>query len=223
MSRANLSARELRLLTAYLDGELPAGEAARVAQRVANDPAWQEAYAHMRAVKQGLRALPRERAPRAFTLRAADAAARRPARARWGYRWASAAALMLLLLVFAGDFLSHHMLLAATSAPPQALSAAPVEQPAAASAKAAEAAVGAGTPTPSARGEAFGPARAEENALDATTSAPAATPTPTPTMPSTPSAATAPAPPSPSPWGWRLVEGVLACLTVVLAFLGWRR
>ncbi len=218
MSRANLSARDLRLLTAYLDGELPPREAARVAQRVADDPAWQEAYAAMQAVKQGLHTLPRQRAPRAFTLRAGDVVTQRPWGTRRVYRWASAAALMLLFLVFAGDFLSHTMLLGATAAPPpRALSAAPVEQPAAESAKAAGAAVGMATPTLSPQPRALAPAHVEENALEPVT----ATPTPTPTPFPVPSAA--PSAPTPSPWGWRLVEGALACLAVVLAFLGWRR
>ncbi len=216
MSRKALSSRDLRLLTAYLDGELPPRQAARVARRVADDPAWQEAYAAMQAVKQGLRDLPRQRAPRAFTLRAADVAPQRSRRAGWAYRWASAAALMLLLLVFAGDFFAHNMLLGASSAPPpRALSAAPMEQPAADSAKAAGAAVGAATPTLLPQQRAWGPARAEENALEAATATPTARPTP-------PVAAVPPAP-APSPWGWRLVEGLLALLAAAFAFLGWRR
>ncbi len=214
MSHANLSARELRLLTAYLDGELPPGQAARVAQRVAADPAWQEAYAAMLAVKQGLRDLPRHRAPRAFTLPAAAATRQRIGGLQRAYRWASAAALLLLLFVFAGDFLTHHMLLSAAPPPPQALSAAPApaERPAAESAKAAE---GAATPTAPPQPRAFALPR-EENALQAT---------PTPTIPPTPMTATAPLPPpaAPTPWGWRLAEGMLACLAVALAYLGWRR
>ncbi|GEM_PF-2720835 len=215
MPRRTLSDRDLRLLTAYLDGELPPGEARRVARRLAEDRAWGEAYAAMQAVKRGLHRLPREHAPRAFTLPAA-AAPRRPTPA---YRWASAAALLLLLLVFAGDFFTHNLALTAAPPPPNARSMqAPSGQPAAESAAVGEAEKPAAS-TARPRPLAVGPARSKEMTAAPPTPAPTATPTAasSPALPARPVAST------PSRLAWRLAEGLLAFLTAALAFWGRRR
>ena len=108
----------------------------------------------------------------------------------------------------------------AASAPLNAFSAAPAEEPLAA--EGAKAATGGEAPTasPIPRPLAVGPQRAAISPTATLT----ATPVPSPTAAASPSTAPpAPRLAAPTRWGWRLAEGVLAALAIVLGFLGWRR
>ncbi len=60
--------QDLDLLSAYLDGQLSASEAARLESRLRADPQLEATLAELRAARKLLRALPQRKAPRNFTL-----------------------------------------------------------------------------------------------------------------------------------------------------------
>lgn len=95
---------EWELLSAYLDGILPEGEQRRVRQLLDQRGDLRGGLAELRRTRQVLRAAPRRRAPRNFTLSPAMA---RSARPRWQFGWvpalsfSSALATLLLIVTFA--------------------------------------------------------------------------------------------------------------------------
>ncbi len=210
MTRAHLSDRALRLLAAYVDGELPPKERAEVARRVAQDPTWQAAYQAMRSAKMALAALPPAPRPRAFTLTRAEAWPQpRRSRGQWWYRLASVMVALLLVIWVAGDWLTSPRLAAAP--PPAMLAAEP-----AASNDTAAAAPAQADAQPEKRGQRPGVETAPLAPQAATATA---TPMPTPTPAPTP----APAPP-PLPFSAHaLLQALLLALALALGWLGWRR
>lgn len=92
-------------ISAYLDGTLPGRDRERLESRMAGDPALRAQVRQMRAIRQAMRRLPRRRAPRNFTLDAAQVGQIRPEPAWTPYpilRSATviAALLLAMLLVF---------------------------------------------------------------------------------------------------------------------------
>jgi len=72
-----LPPRDLERLSAYLDGDLDPREAARLHARLESEPELRLSLDDMRQVVTAVRGLEEVRAPRNFTLRAADAVRRR--------------------------------------------------------------------------------------------------------------------------------------------------
>ncbi len=100
-----LSPQNWQLLSAYLDGQISDREKALIEQRLQREPAWREGLETLRKTRSVLRAAPRRRAPRNFTLSPALA---QPPRAGWllpFFRFSSAFATLLVLLSFALQYL----------------------------------------------------------------------------------------------------------------------
>ena len=76
--RAQLSTRDYENLSAYLDGQLSSGEKARLEERMETNTELRSVYDEMSRTRALLRAAPRHRAPRNFTLTAAMVQARKP-------------------------------------------------------------------------------------------------------------------------------------------------
>jgi len=100
-----LSPQNWQLLSAYLDGQLSGREKALIEQQLQREPAWREGLETLRKTRAVLRAAPRRRAPRNFTL--SPALAQQP-RSGWllpFFRFSSAFATLLVLLSFALQYL----------------------------------------------------------------------------------------------------------------------
>jgi hypothetical protein len=92
-------------ISAYLDGALPDRDRERLERRMAGDPVLRAQVRQMRAIRQAMRRLPRQRAPRNFTLDPAQVGQIQPEPAWTPYpilRSATviAALLLAMLLVF---------------------------------------------------------------------------------------------------------------------------
>jgi len=68
MSKPALSAREFEKLSAYLDGQLSAREAALLEKKILSDEIYQETLADLRATRELLHSVPNKRVPHNFTL-----------------------------------------------------------------------------------------------------------------------------------------------------------
>ncbi|MEZ0395038.1 MAG: zf-HC2 domain-containing protein [Anaerolineales bacterium] len=100
--------RDLEQLSAYLDGQLPQAEAARLESRLAADPALAAALEELRQARAVLRRAPRRRAPRAFTLTPQMAGLKPPVpRAVPVFSWASALATLIFLCAFGGAWMGQ--------------------------------------------------------------------------------------------------------------------
>ncbi|MBN2388737.1 MAG: sigma-E factor negative regulatory protein [Anaerolineales bacterium] len=98
--------RDLDLLSAYLDGELPPAERTRLLTRIESDPALRAALDDLRQVRTVLRRTPQRRAPRNFTLSAKMARIRPPVpRLVPVLSWVSAVATLLFVCTFAANLL----------------------------------------------------------------------------------------------------------------------
>ncbi|MEN8243211.1 MAG: hypothetical protein ABFS17_14970 [Chloroflexota bacterium] len=105
----HLNNKELELISAYLDGQLPDSQMKQVRQRLSQDPAFKQAYQDLQATRRVLRSAPRIKRRRSFRL--TPEMVGKPIRA-WKLQRASSlmavAATVLLAVVFAGDmFLSR--------------------------------------------------------------------------------------------------------------------
>lgn len=225
----DLPREDLERLSAYLDGELPPREAARLEARLRQEPQLRRALEDLRATSRLLRELPTVRPPRSFTLTPEMVGARE--RRSWRFpalSFATALAAVAFACVLGLDLVARTAPMAAQApfavegvmeSPPEATVAA-LEAPAEAPAEeravepmaplAAEEAEVAGTPAP----EAGAPA---DQTLQAT-----ATPTPVPTLTPEPMPVerSAPAAPLRAPLtALRVAEVALALVTLILAFL----
>ncbi len=230
-----ISTRDWEALSAYLDDALPPRERERLAARLRNEPALQEALTSLKRTRSVLRAAPRLRAPRNFTL-TPEMAAPRPSLLDWlrpTMQWSSAIAAVLLMLVLAGQYLLSPLGAAPVAreapAPPQALSA-----PESAGQEAAEPVL----ETPVAEGKSAVPTAAVGQAADAFTmtlpmpaggqnlTAATAAPSPEATATPLPTATSPPPPPPPPEWPvvgfpWGAVEGVLAFIALAGGAAAW--
>jgi hypothetical protein len=123
-----LPLRDLETLSAYLDGELAAPEAARLEARLEAEPALKAALDELRATSQAVRSLPALRVPRNFTLtpQMAGIRPRRPAYPM--LRLAAALATIGFVLVSGLDVLSRGLALGA-GAPAPSFETARLAQP----------------------------------------------------------------------------------------------
>jgi anti-sigma factor RsiW len=129
--KTQIPTRDLIQLSAYLDGQLPSRQASRMAKRLDDEPELQSTLAELRRARGMLRAAPRLRASRNFTLTPAMVGqpVRGGDRFAPAYRLVSAVASLLLVLVVAGEFINTAMMRTADQAMPLM---AEVEQPGAA-------------------------------------------------------------------------------------------
>jgi hypothetical protein len=94
--------RDVELLSAYLDGELPQAESARLEARLNTDPQLRTVFEDLSQSRTLLRKLPARRAPRNFTLTPKMAGVKPPVpRAFPLFRFASALAAVLFFFSFA--------------------------------------------------------------------------------------------------------------------------
>ncbi len=101
----NMTFRDVEKLSAYLDGQLSRADAARLESRLASDPGLRAVMDDLRRTRAVLRAAPKRRAPRNFTLRAESRRVRPPLpRLVPALRLASIVASLLLVITFATNF-----------------------------------------------------------------------------------------------------------------------
>ncbi|MFU8772798.1 MAG: anti-sigma factor family protein [Anaerolineales bacterium] len=102
----NISRRDWRMLSAYLDGQLSSGEYARFETKLDKNPELKAALDEMREIQTLLRQIPAKRAPRNFTLTPQMVGVRRsPPRIFPALRFASAISTVLFILVWFSNFL----------------------------------------------------------------------------------------------------------------------
>lgn len=112
------SFRDVERLSAYLDGQLPPADAARLESRLRADPELASVMKNLREARSILRQLPARKASRSFTLTPKMVGRKPPMpRAYPLLRLASAAALLLLFCTFALNAVT----LAPGAAAPQAI------------------------------------------------------------------------------------------------------
>ncbi len=99
----NLSTRDFESLSAYLDGQLPEREKARLEARLDQDTGLQQALQSLERTRRTLRAAPRLRAPRNFTLTPEMVQSRSP-RFLPAVRFAFALATLMFVLSLAGNY-----------------------------------------------------------------------------------------------------------------------
>ncbi len=231
--RTNLSQRDLEQLSAYLDGELSAREAARLESRLKEDSGLRRTFDELRLTSDIYGTLPQLRVPRNFTLSPEVAGVRaaepRSAALPW-LQWATGLATLAFAVVVGLDAMGGMRLAGPAAAPamePEALLAEEampaelaVEQemavPAAPEGTSALDEAAPAEPTEFAAA-ATEPA-AEDRAGQAFAATPIPTPTPSPTLEPTPTAAPellAAPPVAPL----RVLEVVLGGLTLLLGGL----
>jgi hypothetical protein len=124
-----LTSRDWETLSAYLDGQLSNQESARLAERLRAEPGLAQELETLRRTRAALRAAPRLRARRNFTLtpQMAGERARKTPAAQWFpvMRLASALATFFFIFALAGDWF-----FAARMMQPEELVAAPAAAPA---------------------------------------------------------------------------------------------
>jgi len=112
------SFRDIKQLSAYLDGELSQAERARLESRIARDAGLSAALDELRTTRALLRHMPRRGAPHSFTLTPKMAGLRPPLpRAVPVLRFASVVAALLLFVSFAGNLLGPITMAAQAPAP----------------------------------------------------------------------------------------------------------
>jgi hypothetical protein len=101
-----LSFHDVKLLSAYLDGELRQAECARLKARLQSDAVLAGMLDELHQSRHLLQQTPRRRAPRSFVLTPKMAGIRAPIpRAVPVLSWASAISTLILLVTFAGSML----------------------------------------------------------------------------------------------------------------------
>jgi len=124
----SLPLRDLESLSAYLDGELTASEAARLQARLEAEPALKAALEELRATSQTVRSLPALRVPRNFTLTPQMAGIRPRRPAYPALRLAAVLATVGFVLVSGLDVLGRGLVLRA-GAPAPSFETARLAQP----------------------------------------------------------------------------------------------
>jgi len=115
--KKQLSTRDLKLISGYLDGQLNARQRARLEARLDKKPELGVALSELRHTRKLLRSVPRMRVPRNFTVTPEMVRARRRAEAQPYpmFRLASAIASLFLVAVVVGDLLVGSPRLASVS------------------------------------------------------------------------------------------------------------
>lgn len=225
------SFRDVERLSAYLDGQLKADEAAQLASRLAADPQLASVFETLRQSRAVLRHLPQRRAPRNFTLTPKMVGQKPPLpRAYPFFRFSAALTAVLLLFTFAinaigsiplgatapvpaygmgggGGAAEEPMLAleapAATETPPEAQAPAAPEPPSLATQTAA-------SPENARAFDATPQAQAKQEAGQQADVQPEALPSEPPSE--------AP-PPNPIPLSWQIALGILALTNAFILFL----
>lgn len=131
MSRlGQLPLRDLELLSAYVDGMLKPRESSALEARLKEDEALAQALAELRQTVQAVRALPKVRPPRSFTLTPEMVGLRERRRPYPLLQLATALTTMAFLVVSGMDVLSRGLALGASApaAAPMQLAVAPSEE-----------------------------------------------------------------------------------------------
>jgi hypothetical protein len=100
-----LNRKELELISAYLDGQLPEAQRRELRQRLAQDAAFKQAFEDLRLTRLALRSAPQIKRRRSFTL-TPEMVGVRPARGfslQTASRLVAVVATVLLVAVFVGD------------------------------------------------------------------------------------------------------------------------
>ncbi|MFZ5819594.1 MAG: anti-sigma factor family protein [Chloroflexota bacterium] len=125
------SFRDVEQLSAYLDGQLDQGDAARLETRLETDPQLASVFEALRQSRAILRQLPQRRAPRNFTLTPRMIGQNPPLpRAYPFFRLSTALAAVLLLFTFAINAIGPIPLGAMAPAPSYGMGGGAVEEPA---------------------------------------------------------------------------------------------
>lgn len=104
------SSRDVKQLSAYLDGQLKPSEKARFEARIQTDPKLASVLKDLRQARGLLRQLPQRRAPRNFTLTPKMVGQKPPLPRTYPvFRLASALATLLLFLTFATNFMAPRL------------------------------------------------------------------------------------------------------------------
>jgi len=123
------SFRDVELISALLDGQLPQQDVARLQLRIAADPELAAVYQQLSQTRALLRKLPTRRAPRNFTLTPKMAGVKAPApRSFLLFRFASAFASLLLVLTFAANGLGQLAANAPAAAPAYGMGGGPMTE-----------------------------------------------------------------------------------------------
>lgn len=107
--KPSLTPRDWQEISTYLDQQLSPTAQARLEDRLAHEPELSQAFENLRRQRTVLRALPRQRAPRNFTL--TPAMAGQPAR-QPGYpalRLVSALASLVLVVLLVGELVNQRL------------------------------------------------------------------------------------------------------------------
>ncbi|MFZ5911188.1 MAG: anti-sigma factor family protein [Chloroflexota bacterium] len=125
------SFRDVEQLSAYLDGQLDQGDAARLETRLETDPQLASVFEELRQSRAVLRQLPQRRAPRNFVLTPKMIGQKPPLpRAYPFFRFSTALAAVLLLFTFAINAIGPIPLGAMAPAPSYGMGGGAVEEPA---------------------------------------------------------------------------------------------
>jgi len=105
-----LSSRELKFLSAYLDGELSKKDQKRIEKLLSDHPAASSSLEELRQVKNILKLLPIQKVPRNFTISTEQVSRSRIPKLVGVLRYASAVSAALLAVILAFDFFSPYQL-----------------------------------------------------------------------------------------------------------------
>lgn len=110
--RTQLSSRELRILSAYLDSELSKKDQKRVERLLSDHPAASSSLENLRQVQNVIKLLPIRKVPRNFTILAEEANKSLIPGMAGVLRYASAVSAALLVVVLVFDFIFPYQLAA---------------------------------------------------------------------------------------------------------------
>jgi anti-sigma factor RsiW len=123
------SFRDVELISALLDGQLPQQDVARLQLRIVSDPELTAIYQQLSKSRALLRKLPARCAPRNFTLTPKMAGVKAPTpRVFPLFRFASAFASLLLVLTFAANGLGQLAANAPAAAPAYGMGGGPISE-----------------------------------------------------------------------------------------------
>jgi hypothetical protein len=131
--KTQLSPKEWQLISAYLDDQVSPRERIQIEKRLASEDAFRQAMQSLRQTRAVIRAMPRRRVPRNFTLTPEMVPVKRKSLLFPVLRYSSAFAAIASILLFAMQLLPSRMVASAPAAAPLAMEmATAAEEPASA-------------------------------------------------------------------------------------------